>query len=206
VGAPLGGQMSLYINRTATQKGLTFVHIPKCAGSSIKYALKEAFPEAVDTNFHHNIGNKNLKTYWSFAVFRDPIQRALSMYNEVFNVLSSRPKTLEKITKLSANDIYDNLTFDIFVQQWFNQSINGIKPSKEQVRYISNDSGIVVDKVIPFHKLTEQWAEIEDFCKKDIPLPKLRVGKFKTIKMEDTTKTILEQYYAKDIQYWNTIK
>ena len=206
MGAPLGGQMSLYINRTDNNKGLTFVHIPKCAGSSIKYALKEAFPQAVDTNFHHNIGNKNLKTYWSFAVFRDPIERAISMYNEVYNVLATRPKTIEKITKLSATDIIENITFDIFVTEWFNQSINGIKPSKEQIRYISNDSGIIVDKVIPFHKLTEQWAEIEEHCGKTIPLPNLRVGKYRTRPMLDETKTIIEQYYAKDIQYWNTIK
>ena len=206
MGAPLGGRMSLYIEPKDDTTGLTFVHIPKCAGSSIKHALKEVFPTAVDTHFHHNIGNKNLKTYWSFAVFRDPIERAISMYNEVYNVLQTRPKTIEKITKLSAKDIIENITFDVFVTEWFNQSINGIKPSKEQLRYISDDSGIIVDKVIPFHKLTEQWAEVEEHCGKTIPLPTLRVGQFKTMKMEDTTRTILEQYYAKDIQYWNTIK
>ena len=198
--------MSLYIEPKNDFQGITFVHIPKCAGSSIKHTLKEHFPKSIDTHFHHGIGNKNLKTYWSFAVFRNPYDRALSMYNEVWNVLQTKPKTLEKITKFSALDIQQNLTFDKFVMEWFNQTINGIKPSKQQIKYISDDSGIIVDKVIPYTRLAEHWPEIEDRCGKTMPLPNLRVGKYRSIVWDAATKKVINEYYRQDIQYWESIR
>lgn len=68
-------------------KKIIFIHIPRCAGTSIKEALKTISNKAIDKPWHLKLSEHpekyqiNLDNYFVFAFVRNPYDRILSVYN-----------------------------------------------------------------------------------------------------------------------------
>ena len=114
-----------------------FVHIPKCAGTSVRTQLLKSDPEAIalgKLGMHPELGQidyghiplhqlrqhfpdyyQNLQDYTSFAVVRDPLERFGSALRQVLWQYEERPMTLIPPNELRAKvlDMLDRIAAEI---------------------------------------------------------------------------------------------
>lgn len=202
---------------------IIFIHIPKCAGSSIEYFfgvkpfdwkipnyktltgwcdkrkihLHHATPkELLETDL---IDQTTWETYTKLTIVRNPWDRALSDYVWLnrFNTLNCNFKDfLLKKGKLSK-----------ILTDKSNKSYRGdhLYP---QVDFLKIDEKLVVDKIIRFENLKAElkaFFKSKGLTKKDLPHDKKSKKYFKHYShfYQDLEKELVENIYEDDIQLLN---
>lgn len=89
-----------------------FIHVPKCAGSSVAHALFGGTPTGhMPLYWYEKLFKERYQNYFKFGFVRDPLQRALSAYNYLQHSREIRDRTANSlVTKYP--------TFDAFVDNW----------------------------------------------------------------------------------------
>ena len=199
-----------------------FVHVPKCAGSSIKYSIKqENLPIDI---FSHSYGVKSIpKDKNIIIVYRDPVDRFVSAFHYAQNIhkealqftCSSFIKALQDekdiLHEESLKIIFNNNPND-------KQIIDGVKNVftyifEPQKSWYCNRDNV---KILNFANLQDEW---NDFLKtelnhKPLLLSKKTQGKNKVINAINQKKNILNEkeiqfiqdLYLKDVEIFNSIR
>lgn len=208
--------MSFYIPETDTFNGLSFVHIPKTGGSSIKLSLKDLFWSTLVDLGHVKAGDPKLLKYYTFAVFRDPVNRAISFYNECYTIATTRPEMKEPLLAVTAGkDPVEefNKGFDYFVENYFTCGLPHpstpdivVSPADSQLSFITIDNKIAVDLLLEFENLKKEWSLIEDYVGNKIELANENAGLLsaKEVKMSSETRKIIEHFYKEDLEFKET--
>lgn len=190
--------MSAYITG---EHNLTFLHIPKTAGTSILDWLRT------------NKGNSNIVEWethpkhselpqgnTSFTIVRNPWDRMVSAYHYLKKI--SLP---EGSSWLKLNDITeDNFpTFEVWIKNlhnYKNPDAYWFRPETPQVEWLDKP----IDIILRYENLTEDFKQIQLCFNCNIELP----HHYKTDHLNyrkyynDNTKSIVEQFNKSDIATW----
>lgn len=144
-----------------------FVHIHKCAGSSISSLLPPGSYYGHNTAImwqHPHLLGKTFFDCYKFAAVRNPYDRFLSSYNEIIKNLD-QPLTDKKKWSIKATQEkeffkpFADKTFEYFVLNCpiTILSVNVFRPQHE---FILLHGKLAVDKLIHFERINEEWPEV----------------------------------------------
>lgn len=190
------------------KRGVIFIHIPKCAGTSISYSI-----------YGQSLGHRRARdlqmTYpevfgrlYSFGVLRNPVERAISSWRYAINGggndgwIRPRPEYL-------STDFQD---FDRFAQEWLpKQSVETLDfVFQPQSRFVTNDNGqVLVNELFVLDDLESRWGSISDkFDPKIDYLATRNAAKSKRAAMDEgVSKESLDSlraFYSEDIDLYKT--
>lgn len=179
-----------------------FVHIPKCAGVSIMKALEgiatvdhplclgQANKHETAPDFISRNGRDVYQQFRSFAIIRDPIDRFISRF--CF--------TSQRQAHLPGSENFRSL--DTFVAAIENKDATLMSQQNRfipQHRYIMDDGKIIVDRVLCYETLKEDFESILSYLDiKSIDLQKKNASKRKNIIISENVISFVQDYYAQD--------
>lgn len=179
-----------------------FIHIPKCAGSSIKEMLQD-LNEASDIHSKLKddikiLKNKEIdvKRYFVFTVIRNPWDRMVSYYFFYRDIVKKNEKIANKAKKLNFKDwvsyIYENPKSFSFIYD-------------NCLDYLTYENKVMVDYVINFHNFSEDIDDLKNIL--HLKLPTLHVNSSKHDFYKDYYSEkeieIISEIYKRDIDYFN---
>lgn len=89
-----------------------FIHVPKCAGSSVAKALFDGAPAGhLPLYWYEKQFNERYRHYFKFGFVRDPLQRALSAYHYLLQSTPGRDQAAGELVNKYPS-------FDAFVDNW----------------------------------------------------------------------------------------
>jgi glycosyltransferase involved in cell wall biosynthesis len=160
----LGGAMDAVFDfrkaRFVLQTGLLFVHIPKNAGTSISHVLYGSTPGHHRARFFAQSRRLRNRSYTSFAVIRDPVDRCLSNFFYLRNG-GSALVPMNYYWKWRLRHIETFPQFVDFISR-NKHKINRMDPAiRTQSYFICDlDGAPVVDRVF---SMPEQWPQLRAF-------------------------------------------
>jgi hypothetical protein len=189
----------------STEKQAVFVHVPKTAGLSILQFCMRHGIRVID----HDIRNPNhtsLAQYrsqnpdiFSFALVRNPWDRVVSSYHFLSGggIRAGDREDAERFVNQ-----YDN--FNEFVLEAFNDGeILKQVHFRLQYKWLSDESGLIVDQVGRFEKLQLSFSRwFKSIGLPGYRLPHVNKGKHKPYKAYYSEKTIeiIRGVYSRDIE------
>ena len=158
---------------------LTFIHLPKNAGTSISQWIEQNTNYQYDGQRHQHISALPLE--WQdnmFCVVRNPYQRAVCWYYFVQQMLVKKMAKKENINFIQPQLEILSEGFERFVTVYFNYVFSKSRfrtashimtlKSISQTNFVGNDyQGIV----LRFEKLQTDWNIIQDIVGCHLPLP-----------------------------------
>lgn len=208
---------SFYVKKNKDFPGICFIHIPKTGGSSVESIFRSQFDLC---EFGHiGVSHPELPKYYNFSIFRNPYERAGSFFNEFLQVLNEDNPFIKdlllKITKNKDPKREYAKGFNYFVENYFDASIPDpafpdilISPSQTQLSYISKNTKILVDELLDFDNLTEEWKKIQKIIGTETQFPWKNYGNFKinNSKLSKKAKEIIEYSYKEDFDFYKNWK
>jgi len=188
-----------------------FVHIPKTAGNSVNRLFGVEWENHKDlARYAAEVPEEKFKSYFKFAIVRNPWERILSDYN--YQVKKSRPEA-SKLFLLK--DSGEQRNFQEWLEaafsepgrypaeSWGGEVSPGIHRFSPQVDWITVDGHVGVDEVIRMEELPEAFSRI---CGA-LGLPPLdlphRNGRFHwhySRYYDESSRRLVADYYARDIE------
>lgn len=179
-----------------------FIQIPKNASNSIHDRLRNRTDDNLSYGSYFDVMQQNdpdlFDSYYSFSCVRNPYDRFVSAYED---------------EHLRTNSLPFGLEFDAFVKKIYNDGQNfylnyGIN-FMPQFKFISIKNIILVDKVIKFENLNDEWREVAEIINKKVDfkiynkLNALNVNSLKINKnwvdyYNEKTKDMIYELYKKD--------
>lgn len=182
--------------------GIAFVHIPKCAGTSISASL-----------YGRSLGHHTAQTlmaaageewgdFYSFAVVREPVSRAYSAWQ--YAVTGGTEKGFVKDREEYRSDSF--ATFETFATRWLpEQDLSRIDPIfQTQVSYVNGADGTcLVNRIVALGNLSAEWPDIASRGKPlSIELRERNVNRAKAAEetqITDTARNAICEVYAEDL-------
>ena len=179
-----------------------FVHIPKCAGSSMYSQYYTTYGHGLrKKTFKYFKDSSERKTpHFSFTFSRNPWDRLVSAYNYLSRGGSSS-KDLKDYRRL----FYTHKNFKTAVLNWHESYFDQIH-FKPQWEWICDDNkNVIVDFVGRFENLQHDFNTVCDKIgvpRKKLPHKNKTNHKHYTEYYDEETREIVAQKYAKDIEYF----
>lgn len=204
--------MSYWPKQKRVLNPLLFIHIPKCAGTSILYWMKSVYGKIYEQGHapYKDLMHLDLQ---SFTIIRNPYDRALSFYKHRKEILESNIEYLPHLnTELKAwyngFDIWLDRHFDTLWEIPSNKRLmygltgNGINPIELQYDYINADNRSV-DIILKLESINKDFNTITDIVNTPITLPVENVSKGHWVNYRNyytaRSKKLVEKYYEKDL-------
>ena len=176
-----------------------FIHVPKCAGTSMEEYLKD-FGFRIQDHYHtthrHLLKNDKYKNYYKFSFTRNPYDKMVSEFKWFTDQLN-------KWNSPACKKYYKDVDFKTFVNKFttshkgdhyhVNGQYDNLKPLDKlnfigQFESLQQDFNIVCDKIgIPKQKLPQENKSKH---------------KHYTEYYDDETRQIVAEKYAKDLEYF----
>jgi hypothetical protein len=190
---------------------LTFIHLPKNAGSSISKWIEDNTNYQYDGQRHQHISA--LPSEWqdnTFCVVRNPYERAVSWYYFVQQMLNKKVKNHPKIIIPQLEILKEG--FEKFVTVYFDFVFSKTQlrlashvmtlKSISQTNFIGNDyKGIV----LRYENIHKDWKIIQDMIGCHVPLPVTNVttygvtGEWKRLYTK-YSRDAISKIFKKDIE------
>jgi len=179
-----------------------FIHIPKCAGSSIKEMLQDLNESSdIHSKLKDDIQilkNKqiDIKRYLIFTVLRNPWDRMVSCYFFYRDIIKRNGKIANKAKKLDFKDwvsyIYENQKSFSFIHD-------------NCLDYLTYKNKVMVDYIINFHNFSEDIDELKNILHLKLPTLHVNYSKHAFYKYYYSEKEIeiISKIYKRDIDYFN---
>jgi hypothetical protein len=215
---PYGNRIkSQFENYTMGTKDYIFICVAKVASSSINIALNhKVHPEP---KFHHmsisNLTNfypeLDLSKYYKFAFVRNPWDRFLSLYNDMYHKRGGKNEIMNYsgLRNLHKTIFWRTNNFKEFCLEFLNSPWTKEPHFKSQFDYLSINGSIEVDFIGRFENLQEDWFQItknlgftENCHLVHATKSLVNSGNYRDHYDSQTKKTV-EIFYEKDIEEWN---
>lgn len=197
--------MTIRLDWNTDSKGIAFIHIPKTGGTSIEELLFKEFNPHITKLRHCPVWRTDLipETYYKFAVFRNPYERAWSFYNELYNVIQdNRYQELKGEYEKGFEWLLEN-RFDMLLDE--EQFPEPFKARHSQLWWITHNGKLAIDKLLWLDTLDSDFAHIANKLSttKNLTVPKVNIG-VKRCNSQYTVraKELVDTYYADDIEFW----
>lgn len=183
-------------------KKCIFIHIPKCGGTSIAYALTGRESRHIRWKDYRDQNRQKFERYFKFAFVRNPWDRLAS----AFEFLKGGGMN-EVDSRFADEHLSEYKTFDVFIKEGLNREhVSEWIHFKEQSWFISDRSGRV--KVDFLGRLETIEEDFEFVCRRigcENILPNLNRGKRSNYKEMYTQETweIVRRHYEKDVALLN---
>lgn len=168
-----------------------FIHVPKCAGTSIEKTLGgsqyggHSFGRSIRDKFP-----KEWKRYYKFGIVRDPLTRFGSAYYYMKERGLSKVLANDKI--LLSKDIND------YIQNYFLK--DNVLHMWRQTDFVCDANEPIVD-IYKYEELEKGWKEILMKLNQHYkPLPKMNKSKDYTFSYDNQSLEILYKYYERDFK------
>lgn len=123
-----------------------FIHIPKCAGTSLISQLdsSERTRTHTEISHYHLSCRKRFKNYFKFAITREPLDRLYSLYNYFSNGGNQNSNDI-----LLKDKYFANHSFESFVTEHLNKDfVYAWKMLRPQYAFITMPhTGVAVDRI-----------------------------------------------------------
>lgn len=169
-----------------------FIHVPKCAGTSIEKTLGDnsygghSYARSIRERYPNE-----WKNYYKFSIVREPLSRFASAYYYLRN---------RKVHPALMNDnIHKSKDINDYVQNYF--CSNDTLHMYPQVNFISDGSKILVD-TYRYEELESSWKTILMKLNQHYkPLPMMNKSKDYTITYDRKSLDKLYEVYKKDFEW-----
>ena len=168
-----------------------FIHVPKCAGTSIEKTLggREFGGHSYATSIREKY-SREWERYYKFSIVREPLSRFSSAYRYLKERRYHKALSNDKI--ILSRDIND------YIQNYFLK--DSVLHLQQQVNFICDGDKILVD-TYPFEDLENSWKTILMKLNQHYkPLPTMNKSKDYTITYDRDSLNILEEVYKKDFE------
>ena len=176
----------------------SFIHINKTGGSSIEGALKVPLIHETALTFRDRIGVERWDNRFSFAIVRNPWDRAVSQfyYRKMTNQTGLSDHPLE----------FKDWVKHVFVMR-SPEFMNEEKMFLNQADWVTDEEGdIMVDYIGKFENIQQVWDEICDrLNRQPSKLPhkkKSSRGKYQSY-YDDESKEIVGDFFKRDIELFD---
>jgi hypothetical protein len=144
-----------------------FIHIPKCAGTSIHVALKaihDRLSLPLDPRKYHKHAKASdvrpiLGPVWdksfTFSFVRNPWDLMVSSYHWWLSHASQFPSLAEHVSKVKALP-----DFSSFIHSPYGNEMINEQPGKDLMDWISADGKVIVDLVGRYETLEQDWSRV----------------------------------------------
>jgi len=189
--------------------GLIFIHVPKCAGTSVSKALYGSSLGHYTARELRSFSPNTFNDLTTVAVIRDPFERALSAYKYAN---SGGTKT----GWAASRQEYDQdsfATFESFANTWLAaQSTENLDyVFRRQTDFILDREGnIIVDQLVKLEDLVRLWPTIiknKKVSLQQIPeLNRQNAKSLEEISISDDASAALRLFYKSDFDLWDSLK
>lgn len=208
--------MSYWPKEKIVANPLLFIHIPKCAGTSILHWMRGVYGK-LNERGHAPYKSLSYLDITSFTILRNPYDRALSFYKHRKDILETNIAYIPSLEQelLDWNNGFEYWLDNYFQRLWeipsnkrriYGLTGKGIIPSETQYDYINN-RGKTVDICIRLENISTEFKVLQDFTNVKTPLPieNISNGVWKDYRSYYSTKSknIVEKIYEKDLDYFN---
>lgn len=190
----------------STHLRYVFIHIPKCAGTSIHVALKtihDRLSLPLDERKYHKHSKasdvrKILGNDWNeafkFSFVRNPWDLMVSSYHWWLKVAEQFPSLAEQTSKVKALP-----DFFAFVRSPYGSEMINEQPGRDMLDWISEDGEIIVDLVGRYETLDQDWLQVCQALKVE-PVPLTREnrverGDYRSF-YDDATRKLIGDRFA----------
>ena len=193
-----------------------YIHIPKCAGTSIDYALLSRYYSKFDkTNKiweqhasaqqikSHYASKNQWNNYFKFAIIRNPFDRIVSSYNFLCRRMKPcnfRDRMLFKDFVFRRGEFKDMLYPSLIIKR--ENEYHQIGPSFSYL--FDENNNLLVDHIGKFENLKEEWGFICEQLKVKLKLNHhnkySRDNKHYRDYYDDETKEFVAKTYEKDLE------
>jgi sulfotransferase famil protein len=193
------------------QYGCIFIHIPKTGGKSVQRFFATNWQNHEDIScYAQDLEPRIFKSYYKFAVVRNPWDRIVSDYNYQRKKRSQADHRLfihdERGNNRSFSQWLEAVLSDPFCcepAEWGAHVSQGIHRWSPQVDWISINGKIAVDRVLRMENLQEDFAELcgtLGLPSRELPCCNWRCHRHYSYYHDESTRRLVEKYYAKDIE------
>jgi hypothetical protein len=180
--------------------GIIFIHIPKCAGSSIASCIYGRRNGHLKVDLIRRYMGSHYDATPSFAVTRDPYERLQSAYR--FALAGSIRDGAIKNPELYRTREF--ATFDTFVREWLAlRDLNNVDPVfTPQAAFISTNGRIDVNDVFKIEQKKSLEKYLSCMLRKSVFLPSKNVNKVYNdkVKISDEAKAVIWPLYRQDFE------
>ena len=123
-----------------------FIHVPKCAGSSVNEALYGRFMGHIPAHVIARFCDAQTAALPAFALLRDPVARAVSAYNFVRAGAGAGTGVISQVRAPQRFHVPAFESFDRFAQEWLPaQTLSKADPVfRTQASYVCDPKGSVL--------------------------------------------------------------
>lgn len=172
----------------------SFIHINKTGGSSIEHALRVPLIHETATTFRNNIGADRWQRRFSFAIVRNPWDRAVSHYHY---------RQMTDQTGLGGNSLsFKDWLRKVYVEQ-SPEYVDDGKMFLTQTDWLTDENGqVIVDYIGRFEQLDEAWGEIcERLNRKTTALPHVKKSSRRDYRdyYDKESRDIVADFFKEDV-------
>lgn len=183
-----------YFTKSDVRKPLVYIHIPKTAGKSILWWLKQVYcADKILKNEHALFKQVEHLNYPSFTIVRNPYDRTVSLYKEYHRLVSTPSKEAQK--KFYNLNIKDwNKGFEHFVINKVPEAVSKdlILP---QIDYVVGHNSNYVDNIMQLEKNIDR---LQDYCDSNLRLPHIGQGINLDVYWTRNMLDVVNSYFKRD--------
>lgn len=158
--------------------GVIFIHVPKCAGSSVNDALYGRFMGHIPADIIARFCTAQTAAIPAFALLRDPVARAVSAYRFVRAGSGTGPGVTAQVRAPERYQIPAFESFDRFAQEWLpDQNLKKADPVfRSQASYVCDADGkVLVDHLGRVEDMTPTTAWLSDLLGRKIEIGRTNI-------------------------------
>lgn len=198
------------------QREVIFIHVPKCAGSSVNDAIYGRFMGHIPASIIQRFGGAELRAVPSFSLLRDPMARAISAYRFVRAGTGSGGGVTAQVRAPERFQIPAFASFDSFVQEWLPaQDLSKADPVfRTQTSYVCDRAGgVLVNHLGRVEDMSSTVAWLYDTLGRTVEIGRTNVTKDGgnshaqklALNPSAETRRVLEKIYKDDFELVNRI-
>lgn len=194
------------------KRKLIFIHIPKTGGTSVDCLFKGSMQNhSCLKDYENYLSTEVMKQYFKFTTVRNPFDLLVSSYNMI--VKRIQQNHLHTLKQFGCNVF----SFEEYLKDKIQNYIVGTEPfistnfshsmfNQNQIDWIKDSQGkINIDYIMKFENLQEDFDIVCDkigIPRKNLPHINKMNHKHYSEYYNKTTKQIVEEKYAEDIQHF----